>query len=221
MTEERVVERAREHLRRLCVDIVERPTGSSGNQAATGYLADVFSGLGCDVVREQLMPKSFTYYNPEEHRRIVSALEAARPAVVIAATGRDPVLASGLSPYPLLEDGDVDMPSLYLTEAEGERLARFEGRTVRVTSDARRVASWGCNVVATHGAGRARRVVVCAHVAAKLGTPGALDDAAGVVTLLLLAQLLGRGRSLADGDVAVEFVAMNGEDHYANPGERA
>lgn len=293
MTDERLAERALEHLRRLCVDIAARPTGSPGNQAATAYLADVFSGLGLDVVtprfdcldwvdgevrleaggerfaaaagpnsrgcrvtaplavastveeleagglagrvlllrgavaREQLMPKGFTYYNPDRHRRIVRALEgahaleAAPPAAVVAATGRDPGLAGGLSPFPLLEDGDVDVPSVYLNEAEGERLARLVGETVHLTSDARRVLSWGCNVVATRGAGRPRRVIVCAHVDAKLGTPGALDDAAGVVTLLLLAELLGHDEPGDEGDLAVEFLAMNGEDHYANPGERA
>jgi aminopeptidase YwaD len=171
-----------------------------------------------DVAREQLMPKGFTYYDSERHRRIVCALEAARPVAVVAATGRDPGSAGGLSPFPLIEDGDVDVPSVYLTEAEGARLARLAGQRVRLESDGRRIASWGCNVVATRAAGRPRRAVACAHVDTKLGTPGALDDAAGVVTLLLLAELLG-----ADGDgsaLTVELVAMNGEDHFANPGER-
>lgn len=286
MTDERLAERAVRHLRRLCVDFAARPTGSPGNQAATAYVADVFAGLGCDVVtprfdcldwvdgtvrleaggerfgasaspfstgcrvaaplalastveelesgglagrvlllrgdvaREQLMPKGFSYYNPEQHRRIVRALEAAQPAAVVAATGRDPGLAGGLSPFPLLEDGDVDIPSVYLPEAEGGRLASFAGEEVRLESDARRVPSWGCNVVATRGPGRRRRVIVCAHLDAKLGTPGALDDAAGVVTLLLLAELLAEhGSDVAE--IAVEILAMNGEDHYANPGERA
>lgn len=154
------------------------------------------------------------------HRRIVRALEAAQPAAVVAATGRDPGLAGGLWPFPLLEDGDVDIPSVNLPEAEGERLASFAGEEVRLESHARRVPSWGCNVVATRGPGRSRRVIVCAHVEAKLCTAGALDDAAGVGTLLLLAELLCEHGS-DDREIAVEFLAMNGEDHYANPGERA
>lgn len=286
MTDDRLAERARAHLQRLCVDIGARPTGSHGNRSATTYLAEVFADLGCEVAtprfdcldwvdgdvrlevggerfaasagpfspgcrveaplavaatieeleagglegrvllvrgyvaREQLMPKGFTYYNPERHQRIVAALEAARPAAVVAATGRDPGLAGGLSPFPLLEDGDVDIPSVFLTEAEGERLASLAGREVRLESRARRVPSWACNVVATRGPGRPRRVIVCAHVDAKLGTPGALDDAAGVVTLLLLAELLAE-RGGDGAEIAIEFLAMNGEDHYANPGERA
>ena len=287
MTTERLVARAREHLRVLCEDIGQRAAGSPGNQAATDYVADVLSGLGFDVAtprfevvhwvgggvvleagdesftaeagpyapgcrvraplivastveeveggdvagrvvllrgdvaREQLMPKGFTYYEPERHRRIVRALEAAGPAAVVAATGRDPSLAGGLSPFPLIEDGDVDIPSVFLTEAEGARLARFGGQTVRLESDAQRVASWGCNVVATRGAPSPRRAVACAHVDAKIGTPGALDDAAGIVTLLLLAESLGEQAPDRGGPLAIELLAMNGEDHYANPGERA
>ena len=192
---------------------------STVEELEAGGLADSVLLLHGDVAREQLMPKGFTYTNPERHQRIVRALEAARPAAVVAATGRDPGLAGGLSPFPLIEDGDVDLPSVYLTEAEGARLARFVGQPVRLESDARRVPSWGCNVVAARGAGGSRRVVVCAHVDAKLGTPGALDDGAGVVTLLLLAELLHAGGG--NSGLTVELLAMNGEDHYANPGERA
>ena len=180
-----------------------------------------------EIAREQLMPKGFTYFDAEGHRRIVRALEAAQPAAVVAATGRDPGLAGGLSPFPLIEDGDGESPSVYLTVAEGARLARFVGQAVRLESAATVVTSWGNNVVATRGAGRPRRVVACAHVDTKHGTPGALDDAAGVVTLLLLAELLADhdagsgGDGGAGGSLAIELLVMNGEDHYANPGEHA
>ncbi len=194
---------------------------STVEEVDSGDLAGHVLLLRGDVAREQLMPKGFTFFNPERHQRIVAALERARPAAVIAATGVDPSLAGGLSPFPLVEDGDITIPSVYLSEAEGERLARLPGAHVRLESDAERVESWGCNVIATQGAGSTRRVVACAHVDTKLATPGALDDGAGVVALLLLAELLrdvpvGQGAALA-----VELVAMNGEDHYANPGEMA
>ena len=49
----------------------------------------------------------------------------------------------------------------------------------------------------------------------KPGTPGALDNAAGVVTLLALAERL----AAAEPPTNLEFVFFNGEDHYAAPGE--
>jgi aminopeptidase YwaD len=58
-----------------------------------------------------------------------------------------------------------------------------------------------------------RRVVVFAHIDSRIGTPGANDNASGVASLLLLAQLLEDYR----GSLCVELVAMNGEDYYSNP----
>jgi len=51
---------------------------------------------------------------------------------------------------------------------------------------------------------------------AKVGTPGALDNGTGIVTLLLVAELL---KEYA-GDKCIEIVALNGEDYYSNPGEQ-
>ncbi|MDX1616546.1 MAG: M28 family peptidase, partial [Candidatus Promineifilaceae bacterium] len=61
------------------------------------------------------------------------------------------------------------------------------------------------------------RLLFCAHIDAKLNTPGALDNAAGVATLLLLAELLTTHKE----GLAVELLAMNGEDYYAASGELA
>jgi aminopeptidase YwaD len=69
--------------------------------------------------------------------------------------------------------------------------------------------------VARKGIDAARWVVLSAHIDAKRGTPGALDNAAGVVVLLLLAELLHDH----DGRLGIELVALNGEDYYAAPGE--
>jgi aminopeptidase YwaD len=57
--------------------------------------------------------------------------------------------------------------------------------------------------------------VLCAHIDSKVTTPGAIDNAGGVATLLAIAE----SRRLDDR--SIEFVAFNGEDHYAAPGELA
>ncbi len=59
---------------------------------------------------------------------------------------------------------------------------------------------------------------MCAHIDAKPGTPGAVDNAAGVVALISVAERLARRDELP---VGVELLAVNGEDHFAAPGERA
>lgn len=171
-----------------------------------------------ELAQEQLMPKNFTFYNPERHQQIISLLEAKKPRAIIAATSRNPELAGGMYPFPLIEDGDFDIPSVYMTEEEGRRLADFTGREVSLLIEATRTPSRGCNVIGRKGSdfGATGRLVVCAHIDAKDDTPGALDNAAGVVVLLLLAELL----QDYGGRLELELVALNGEDHYSAQGQK-
>lgn len=169
-----------------------------------------------ELAKEQLMPKNFDFYNPDEHKRIIRLLETRNPQAIVAATSRDPEMAGAVYPFPLIEDGDFDVPSVYMTEEEGHRLAEQVGTEVALDIRASRTPARGCNVIARKGANPRRRVVLFAHIDAKEGTPGAIDNATGVATLLLLAELL------ADyaGSSSIEIVALNGEDHYSAAGEK-
>ena len=168
-----------------------------------------------EIAREQLMPKNFVFYNPEEHQKIIALLEKKRPAAIITATGRNAALAGGVYPFPLIEDGDFDIPSVYMTEKEGEKLTPYIGKPVRLQSISRRIPAKAYNVTARKGKNVAGRIVITAHIDAKKGSPGAIDNATGVVILLLLAELLAD----YDGDRLLEIVALNGEDYYAVPGQ--
>ena len=168
-----------------------------------------------EIAQEQIMPKNFVFYNPDHHKQIVSLLEAKSPLALVAATGRDPSMAGAVYPFPLFEDGDFDIPSVYLTDEAGLRLAQHAGQPAELTIRAERRTATGCNVVARKGAQPHRRVVLFAHIDAKQGTPGALDNAAGITTLLLLAELLQNDQH----NLGVEIVALNGEDHYSAAGE--
>lgn len=184
-------------------------------ELAAAELAGSVALLRGPLAREQLMPKHFPFYNPEEHQLIIALLEMKGPAAILSATGRDNIMAGAVYPAPMFEDGDFEIPSAYLSEEEGERLAAAAGRHVALTIQAERRAARGHNVVARRG-GAGRRVVICAHIDAKDGTPGALDNASGTTVLLLLAELLAG----YEGPLTVELVAMNGEDYYANSGEQ-
>lgn len=177
----------------------------------TGCLVLLHGG----IASEQIMPKNFVFYNPEEHQRIIALLESKTPAAVICATGRNSAVAGGVYPFPLIEDGDFDIPSVYMTEEEGLRLLSFCGQPLSLVSDCHRIPGSGWNITARRGNPSNGRVVVSAHIDAKRGTPGALDNASGIAVLLLLAALL------RDYDAApqVEILALNGEDYYAVPGQ--
>ncbi len=168
-----------------------------------------------DIASEQLMPKNFSFYNPDSHQRIISCLEAGRPDALICATSRNAALAGGVYPFPLIEDGDFDIPSVYTTDEQGYLLLPLAGQRVHLVSRSRRIPATGGNVIARYGTPADERVVISAHIDAKKGTPGALDNATGVVILLLLGHLLAK----SECERFIELVALNGEDYYAAPGQ--
>lgn len=168
-----------------------------------------------NMAHEQLMPKNFPFYNPEEHQQIVGLLENSKAHAILCATGRNPSLAGGVYPFPLIEDGDFDIPSVYMTAEEGKQLLPFIGKKLTLHSVSKRISGKGCNVIGRKGDSNLDRVVITAHIDAKKGTPGAIDNATGVTVLLLLAELL-TGYS---GKKRIEIVALNGEDYYSAPGQ--
>ncbi len=176
-----------------------------------------------EIAGEPLAPKNYFFYNPDEHKAIYSLLERRKPAAVIAATGVCPSTAGAVYPFALFDDGDFDIPSACMKDVDGERLLHLAGSTVRLEIVSNRHAATGCNVIGTlRGAGRPRRIVLTAHIDTRPGTPGALDDASGVATLLAAAELqakahAGPGRSGPDLEIAI----LNGEDYFAASGEMA
>jgi aminopeptidase YwaD len=157
---------------------------------------------------EPLFPRNFPFLTVEAHRRVAAALSADPPLAVVAASP-DPT-----RPLPWTEDGDLDVPVATVARAVGEALAAGAG-PVAVRIDAARRPGHGANVLARLGPSGAARIVVTAHLDTKPGTPGGLDNAAGVAAVLALAGLVreappGRG---------VELALLNGEDHYAAPGQ--
>jgi aminopeptidase YwaD len=168
-----------------------------------------------EIAKEQLMPKNFVFYNPEEHQKIIAILEKSEARAIISATGLNAALAGGICPFPLIEDGDFNIPSVYMTEKEGEKLSLLAGKTIFLESRSKRIPGKGYNVIGKKGNLSSPKIVITAHIDAKKGTPGAIDNATGVIVLLLLSDLL----KDYDGNKLIEIVAFNGEDYYAVPGQ--
>ncbi len=169
-----------------------------------------------ELAKEQIMPKDFPFYNPDSHREIVALLEAKQPAAIIAATGRNPELAGGWYPFPMFEDGDFDIPNVFMKDVEGERLLDHVGERVSLSFQSRRIPARGFNVIGRKGPENAPRMIFCAHIDTKKDTPGALDNGTGIAALLALAELL----TDYDGNMALEILAFNGEDYYNAVGQQ-
>ncbi|MDV2990020.1 MAG: M28 family peptidase [Dehalogenimonas sp.] len=167
------------------------------------------------ICAEQLMPKNFVFYNPDQHKRIYSLLEEKQPAAIITATAKNPELVGALYPFPLIEDGDFDIPSVYCTDVVGQEISAKTGEVFRLVIEANRITATACNVIALKNQAAPQKIVVSAHIDAYWSTPGALDDASGTVVLLLLAEMLQDYK----GNLGIEIVAFNGEDYYSAGGQ--
>ncbi|MFC1977677.1 M28 family peptidase [Chloroflexota bacterium] len=167
------------------------------------------------ICAEQLMPKNFVFYNPDHHKKIYALLEEKKPAAIITATEKNPEMVGALYPFPLIEDGDFDIPSVYCTGVIGQEILAKTGEVFQLVIEAKRIPSTACNVIAWKNQAAPQKIVVSAHIDAYWSTPGALDDASGTVVLLLLAEMLQDYK----GELGIEIVAFNGEDYYSAGGQ--
>jgi aminopeptidase YwaD len=168
-----------------------------------------------EICSEQLTPKNFVFYNPDHHRKVTSLLEMKKPAAIITATRQNPDQAGALDPFPLIVDGDFDIPSVFCSDEQGQRLERHVGETVDLDIRAERVPSRASNAVAKLRSRSSRKVILTAHIDAYEDSPGASDNASGTTVLLIASKLLADYQ----GDFQIEISALNGEDHYSAAGQ--
>ena len=168
-----------------------------------------------ELTREQLFPSHFPFYNPPEHQQIYQLLNEKRPGTILTVTSRNFELTGGQYPFPLMEGGDFDIPSVFMTSEEGEKLIPSAGEKAHHVSRAERIPSYGGNDIARFNPSAQKKMVLTAQIDAKDGSPGALDNGTGVLILLLLAERL-HGYQ---GQHGVELIAVN--DNYGAPGEVA
>lgn len=168
-----------------------------------------------EIASQQIAPKNFPFWNPEEHQHLIALLEQGKPAALVCATERNSATAGGVYPFPLFEDGDFDIPSVYMKDTEGERLLAYAGQSVVLISRAERMFETAFNVIGRSSDRTKGRIVITAHIDTKIGTPGAIDNGTGVAVVLALAELLKE----SPGKHPIELVIFNGEDYYGAPGQ--
>ena len=157
---------------------------------------------------EPLFPRNYPFFTVPEHQRILELLERKGARAVIA------VSPMSADPAPIIEDGDFTLPSVTVGGDVGAVLLMTERAPVTLRLHSVAQPGRAANVIGRRAHPSRDKLVLSAHFDTKPGTPGALDNAAGVATVLALAE-----RLAADPPTNLEFVFFNGEDHYAAPGE--
>jgi len=154
-----------------------------------------------DMAQTELATKGGIYVSDRD-RRIIELLEQKHPSGIITI---NPTLHAL---WRIIEDFDLDIPSVTVSARSGLKLLKAPGATVRMTISARRSPSHTDNVVARLQGSIPQRIVFCAHYDSKLDTPGAYDNAAGVGVLLALAEVLSERQHRH----TLEWVAFTGEE---------
>jgi len=189
-------------------------TASCLEELAAAEVQGMILVLHGELCREQLAAKNFVFYNPEHHQKIIALLEGKNPSAIIAITGKNPATTGALSPFPLIEDGDFDIPSVYISEQEGMKILEQPGKEIYLQMDSKRIPSKAFNVSGYKRGQTTEKILLCAHIDTKKGTPGAIDNAGGVCLLLSMADVL----KDYQGRLSIEILVINGEDYYAYPG---
>lgn len=150
-------------------------------------------------------------YVSERDRRIIQLLEERQPAGLIT------INPSLHGRWRLIEDFDLNIPSVTVTASSGLKLVQAAGETVRMKIASRRTPSQSSNVIGRLPGERPERIVLCAHYDTKVDTVGAYDNATGVAALLTLAELLSSSSittTTTTHNYTLEFVAFSGEEMY-------
>jgi aminopeptidase YwaD len=146
-------------------------------QLETANIEDKILLLHGAIAAQQIAPKNFPFWNPEEHQLLIALLEKGNPKALVCATERNAATAGEVYPFPLFEDGDFDIPSVYMKDTEGEKLLACAGKTVELVSRARRIPEIAYNVIGQNSSVDKDRIVITAHIDTKIGTTGAMDNA--------------------------------------------
>ena len=154
-----------------------------------------------DLAQTELATKGGIYVSDRD-RRIIQLLEQGQPAGLISV---NPTLHAR---WRLIEDFDLDIPSVTVSAHSGLQLLKSPAATIQMKIVTRRSPSHTSNVVGRLNGETSERIVFCAHYDSKLDTPGAYDNAAGVGILLTLAELLSQRKHRH----TLEWVAFTGEE---------
>jgi aminopeptidase YwaD len=153
-----------------------------------------------NIAKEPMQPKNFPFYYPDEHKHVIDLLEEKKPRAIIAVTGKHEMC--GLNPFPMFEDGNFSIPSAYINELTANNILTENG-AVNLNIVSNNSSEKSRQIIVTRKAkGRAAgKIIICAHMDTKYGTPGAIDNAAGVVVLLKIMEKLKNYTNLYDIDI--------------------
>ena len=166
-----------------------------------------------ELTEEELQPKDYPFYYPEEHKAIIDCLEEKNPCAIISVTGKS--MMSGLDPFPVIEDGNFHIPVGSIGKndfAEVQELLSEREIEIAILSENHGETAY--QLIASKKVPDPQgTIAICAHMDSKYHTDGALDNASGVATMLLAA------KGIKTDKYNIDIVPFNSEEYYDPQGE--
>ncbi|MCA0988477.1 M28 family metallopeptidase [Guptibacillus algicola] len=170
------------------------------SQDLTGKIAFLYGELS----KENYVPKGFTIYNPEHHRKVVSLLEEKQPSAIIM------VQMQKGNDLPIFNDWDFPIPSVTVTPEVGLLLRNNMELRVRCVINSERSPGKTKNVIGRVNGERPEKIILVAHYDTVFETNGAFDNASGVSVMLALAEEIVKRKELTTG---FECIAFSSEEY--------
>ncbi len=158
-----------------------------------------------ELTKEPWVPKGFTIYNPEHHRKMIHLLEKKRPAAVIT------VGTQTENDLPIIRDWDFPIPSVTVTPEVGLLLlTNRESTSVQLTIHSSIQPGSTNNIIGRLAGRREDKIILTAHYDTVFGTSGAFDNASGICVLLTIAEYMAERHH---HDPGLEFIAFSSEEY--------
>jgi aminopeptidase YwaD len=164
-----------------------------------------------ELSKNSIIPKDFPFYFPENDKLLYELLENIGPKGIITITGQDP--ASGLNPFPIFEDPNLEIPTAYVSKLES--IAESTDVSIEINSKIQKEKSK--QLIFRKDGSSKEIILIAAHMDSKYFTDGAIDNASGLYTLYEIAHLIKDRKH----NHTIEIVPFNGEDSPEVSGQMA
>lgn len=166
--------------------------------------------LSGELTEKSFIARNFDVFKEDYQEEIFEFLENNEPLAIITISHKEDQV------MPLFEDSDFNIPSVTVSKTVGEKILNAGASKLTLTIKSSLRDGKSANVIAHTNQNAEEKMIICGHFDTKFFTPGAIDNATGTATMLVLSQILQE----LDLKKNVEFVAFGAEDTFF-PGDRS
>ena len=159
--------------------------------------------LGGNITKDVLIPLNYTFYNIPEHQGLYRLLNKLSPLAVIF------ISHDSFNPVPLSQDVDFKIPSATITIENAIKIVESDNNLISLKLESEINDTKSSILRGRFNKTKVPEIALIAHLDTQFFSPGAHDDASGVLCLIQIMRLLREEHS----SLPIEFVITTGHEH--------